>query len=133
MADSPQRAEQTRRQSEEQLGLLQTITMEVAASRDLSSALEVVLRRVCQKTGWIIGQAFVPNHDQTVLECDGAWFASEDDLAPFRTASEESRFAPGVGLPGRVWASKKPVWVEDVRNDPNFPRMDAARAIGLKT
>ena len=38
---------------EEQLSLLQTITMEVAAASDLSSALDVVLRRVCEKTGWV--------------------------------------------------------------------------------
>jgi len=46
----------TRRKQEEQLTLLQTITMEVAAAEDLSSALAVVLRRVGEKTGWDIGQ-----------------------------------------------------------------------------
>jgi hypothetical protein len=42
--------EQDHKQSKEQLSLLQTITMEVAAANDFSSALEVVLRRVCEKT-----------------------------------------------------------------------------------
>ena len=46
---------------DEQLNLLQTITMEVAAATDLSSALKIVLRRVCEKTGWELGQAWVPN------------------------------------------------------------------------
>ena len=44
-------------QGEEQLSLLQTITIEVAAevaaASDLASALEVVLRDVCEKTGWV--------------------------------------------------------------------------------
>ena len=51
----------------EQLNLLQTITLEVAAATDLSSALEIVLRRVCEKTGWVIGQAWVPNKEEAVL------------------------------------------------------------------
>jgi PAS domain-containing protein len=32
-----------------------------------------------------------------------------------------------------VWESKQPAWIEDVRHDPNFPRTDTARKIGLKT
>jgi len=118
---------------EEQLSLLQTITMEVAAAGDLSSALAVVLRRVCEKTGWVLGQAWVPNKDGSALDCDSVWFCGEGDLQDFRRASEAIHFKRGVGLPGRVWESKQPAWVEDVTSDPNFPRFDAARTAGLKT
>jgi len=48
-------SEDERGQREEQLNLLQTITMEVAAVSDLASALEIVLRDVCEKTGWVLG------------------------------------------------------------------------------
>ena len=120
-------------QSKEQLSLLQTITMEVAAADHFSSALEVVLRRVCEKTGWVIGQAWVPNHDGTALDCGSVWFCGNGELRDFRAASEASHFRLGVGLPGRVWESKQPAWIEDVRDDPNFPRTATARNIGLKT
>jgi hypothetical protein len=66
-------AEQERTQHEEQLNLLQTITMEVAAATDLTSALEVVLREICEKTGWVLGQAWVPNPDAAVLDLVAAW------------------------------------------------------------
>ena len=46
-----QSAKQNRIEGEEQLSLLQTITMEVTAASDLASALEVVLRDVCEKMG----------------------------------------------------------------------------------
>jgi PAS domain S-box-containing protein len=118
---------------EEQFNLLQTITMEVAAASDLSSALEIVLRRVCEKTGWELGQAWVPNRDKTFLVCGPVWFCGEADLKHFRAASEKSHFPPGVGLPGRVWNSKQPAWIEDVTHDSNFPRTSAAKAVGLKT
>ena len=53
---NPASTKEDHQQSEEQLSLLQTISMEVAAASDLASALEVVLREVCEKTGWVIGQ-----------------------------------------------------------------------------
>src|SRR5438094_2321233 len=120
-------------QSKEQLSLLQTITMEVAAADHFSSALEVVLRRVCEKTGCVLGQAWVPNEDGTALDCGSIWFCGNGELRNFRVASEASHFRPGLGLPGRVWESKQPAWIEDVGNDPNFPRTATAKTIGLKT
>src|ERR1044071_5954922 len=117
---------------DEQLSLLQTITMEVAGACDLSSALKVVLRRVCEKTGWVLGQDWVPNQERTHLDCGPVWFDGEADLKRFRAASEESHFTAGTGLPGRVWTSKQPAWIEDVTCDGNFPRNKAAAKVGLK-
>jgi len=129
----PAPTKQDHKQSEEQLSLLQTISMEVAAASDLASALEVVLREVCEKTGWIIGHAWVPTSDATALDLVAEWCCGDGELKPFRTLSKESHFRPGVGLPGRVWESKQPAWIEDVINDPNFPRSAAARTARLKT
>jgi PAS domain S-box-containing protein len=129
----PASTEQDHKQREEQLSLLQTITMEVAAASDLASALEIVLRDVCEKTGWVLGQAWVPNTQGSALHLVSAWYCGDGELKPFRAASEASHFEPGVGLPGRVWKSKQPAWVENVTHDPNFPRSAAARTAGLKT
>ncbi|HET6886344.1 MAG TPA: PAS domain S-box protein [Candidatus Udaeobacter sp.] len=131
--NNPTARERDHQQSEEQLDLLQTITMEVAAASDLTSALEVVLRDVCEKTGWALGHAWVPNQDGTILDFAAAWYCGDGELKPFRAVSEAFRFKPGVGLPGRVWKSKQPSWIEDVINDPNFPRSAAAQTAGLKT
>src|SRR5437016_6046396 len=120
-------------QSEEQLSLLQTITIEVAGVSDLPSVLEVVLRDVCEKTGWVLGNAWVSNPKGTALDLVSAWYCGDGELKPFRAASQASQFKPGVGLPGRVWESKQPAWIEDVTNDPNFPRSAAARTASLKT
>src|SRR5687768_10527860 len=129
-ADSPSKTMDSSR--EEQLSLLQTIAMEVAAAGDVQSALEVVLRRVCEKTGWVFGQAWVPNAENTRLVCGPAWCCGEGDLRHFRAASEQAQFTSGIGLPGRVWTSKQPAWIEDVTRDGNFPRNEAAAKAGLK-
>jgi PAS domain S-box-containing protein len=121
-----------RRRAEEELGLLQAITMEVAAAQDLSTALELVLKRVCETTGWLMGQAWLPRPDGTAVDCSYAWFSTSTDLEDFRLGSVNSSFPPGVGLPGRVFRSKQTVWVKDVTQDPNFPRAVLARESGLK-
>lgn len=116
----------------EQLELLQGIAMEVAAAADLSSALEVVLRRVCQKTGWVIGQAWVPQQDDNYLKCSPAWFSGVPGMEAFRDYCESLTFAPGIGLPGRIWKTKEAVWIQDLSADKNFPRGDMALKAGLK-
>jgi PAS domain S-box-containing protein len=131
--NNPSAREQEHKLSDEQIDLLQTITIEVAAAGNLASALEIVLRDVCERTGWVLGHAWVPKPDGAVLDFIAAWYCDDGELEPFRTASEPSHFTPGVGLPGRVWESKQPAWVEDVTSDPNFPRSAAARTARLKT
>jgi PAS domain S-box-containing protein len=115
------RAALERRQAQEQVSLLQTIAMEVGSADDLSSALAVVLHRVCEKTGWAIGQAWIPRSDGTALDCSPAWFCVGTGLEKFRKYSEAMSFLPGMGLPGRVWSSKQAAWIQDATLDPNFP------------
>src|SRR5262245_1869416 len=89
-------AEQKRQESEEQLSLLQTITSALTAAEDLSSALEVVLRDVCEKTGWVLGHAWVPNEEGTVLDLVSAWYCGDGELKPFSSVSKASHFESGV-------------------------------------
>src|SRR5207237_2033547 len=48
-------------------------------------------------------------------------------------ASEKLTFSPNTGLPGRVWSSRQPQWIEDisVQPDASFVRLQAQVA-GLK-
>ena len=120
-----------RRQAEEQVSLLQAITMEIVLAADLNAALEIVLRRICQSTGWVFAQSWIPRADGSALECSPAWFGN-GNLEEFRLGSEYTRLPAGIGLPGRVWSSKKPLWIRDVGVDGNFPRALLAREAGLK-
>lgn len=119
------------KRAEEQAHLLQSILIGVSTVDDLSSTLDVVLRRVCEKTGWAIGQAWLPRRDGSVMDYNTSWF-SDASLETFKTISAEISFSPGQGLPGRVWSSKQPIWLENATLDPNFPRAGIATQLGLK-
>ena len=127
--------EMRRRVSEEKKNqLLQTVTLAVAKCQNLHSALEVTLRNVVEATGWDFGEAWLPNSSGTALEYNQVWFGSNKDLEKFKRLSKEFTFPLGLGLPGRVWLSKQPEWIQDVSVEPDthFCRaMDAAK-IGLK-
>jgi PAS domain S-box-containing protein len=120
-----------RRRAEEQIHLLQSILIDISTIDDLSSTLEVVLRRVCERTGWVFGQAWLPRRDRSALDCSASWF-SDVGLEKFRDISIQTTFSPGIGLPGRVWSSKQPAWLENATLDPNFLRADVAEQLGLK-
>ncbi len=110
-----------RKQAEEESSLLQSVALAVSEAADLTSGLEAVLKIVCDATGWSVGEAWTPSRDGTALEC-AAWSVSNEALDGFIRNSEWMTFAPGVGLPGRVWSSGKPLWVRDVTGDPNCSR-----------
>ncbi len=122
-----------RRRAEEELRLLQMITQAAAEAGDVSAALAVTLGKVCEATGWLLAQAWVPRPDGTTIECSPAWHCRSGGLEKFRTASLSFAFAPGEGLPGRVWSSRQPVWIRDITQEINFPRAPFAREAGLKS
>ena len=55
-------------------------------------------------------------------------------LREFRCKSEAYTFALGEGLPGRVWLSQQPIWIQDVSVEPErcFARSNLAKGYGLK-
>ena len=124
--------ETARKRAEEEAELLKIIILSISGAKDLHSALGVALKRVCETTGWILGQAWVPSQDKKYLECSPEWYSKVPGLLEFRKQSEEFKFPPGIGLPGRVWSSKCPAWARDVTQDPNFPRAPVALKVGLK-
>lgn len=112
--------------------LLQALTLALAERNSVPSALRTVLRRVCEATGWVVGEAWSPSPAREAVEWRAAWHRPSRRLGRFVAASRGWRFKPGQGLPGRVWTRARPAWILDVRRDRNFPRAASARLAGLR-
>jgi PAS domain S-box-containing protein len=130
------RAEITKlKRTEEELTLLLRIAQKIGPANDFLSSVDIGLRTICEPTGWVFGEAWVPCSDGTALEYSHACCGELKSLERFNELSRDLRFPPGVGLPGRVWASKQPEWVQDVSIEPEdkVPRRKMARDFGLKS
>jgi diguanylate cyclase (GGDEF)-like protein/PAS domain S-box-containing protein len=98
--------------AEEEIRLLHTMTRLISEADDLYAALHRVVRTVCEVTGWMGGQAWIPRTDGR-LECSSAWHASVPGLYAVRSASETLTFGEGEGLPGQVWSAQAPLWLPE--------------------
>ncbi|MDZ8068789.1 MAG: PAS domain S-box protein [Nostoc sp. DedQUE08] len=123
-----------RKQAENESRLLLLTTQAITRASDVNSALAVVLRLICHTIGWDFGEAWIPNEDGTVLKHSLSWYGEQSSLKEFCQQSQTLKFALGVGLPGRVWQSQEPEWIEDVSKvtQPVFLRSPQAAKVGLK-
>jgi diguanylate cyclase (GGDEF)-like protein/PAS domain S-box-containing protein len=113
-----------RREAQKYVQLLQSLALAVGQSLDFSSALEQVLRLVCEATRWNYGEAWLFCSQSNALQCSPAYYINRDQkfdqlpqLDEFRAMSEAFSFSPGTGIPGRVWASQQPEWREDASQE----------------
>jgi hypothetical protein len=72
-------------------------------------------------------EVWVPGRDRTRLELGEGIYGP---YKSFREVSELKRFSYNEGLPGRAWASARPVVLTQF-DDSYFRRADAARQVGL--
>jgi len=78
-----------------------------------------------------VGARWAVDPDTKVLRCAEMWTTPTWKLQEFVEMNQRITFAPGVGLPGRVWSEVRAAWISDVVQDPNFPRAVSAAKDGL--
>jgi PAS domain S-box-containing protein len=123
-----------RKRAEDERELLHATTRSAATADTFFDGLEAAITEVCEATDWAYGEAWVPSENGTRLERTDAAYTVSTDYESFKQVSKTTSFECGEGLPGRVWKSSEPVWMENVAalGTDVFPRTDGAEAVGLK-
>jgi PAS domain S-box-containing protein len=127
-------AELALRQQTAFVELLQAVAVAANEALTVEQAMQFCLDRVCAHTAWSVGHVHLLADDGTSeLVSTSIWHLDRPEhFARFREVTERIRFAPGLGLPGRVLATGKPAWITEIDMDQNFPRAEAATEIGIK-
>ena len=107
------------------------ITRIIACATELEDALPRILQAICETADWDFGEVWYVDRADNRLHCEATWCVPPLSFPVFEKSGWDITFAPGKGLPGRVWASDKLAWVTNVTADSNFMRSRIAKDDGL--
>ena len=124
-------AEEERDQANARLSVQYAVARTLAEVRHLGEASGKIVQAICESVGWDFGDLWRVDADAGVLRCVDIWHAPEFHAHEFIDATQRTTIPPGVGLPGRVWSSRKAFWIPEVGLDENFPRAALAAKGGL--
>jgi DNA-binding CsgD family transcriptional regulator len=117
------------RQTRQEIAAFLGVSETLAVWDTLEAAPRGLLRELGTALGFAFGVLWVPGEQSLVPVA--SWSEPTLDAAEIERASLELRCAPGIGLPGRAWASKQPQRLYDVGEDGSLSRRLAAGAVGL--
>jgi len=128
--------EQRIRQEKELVQLLHRLTSLANEASNTLEASRGFLREVCEYTGWPLGHVYLVEQDADCsrLVSSKCWYLADTErFRKFQDISERTEFKAGEGIPGRVLATGKPVWIEDISLDNNFLRAEVCAELGVCT
>jgi diguanylate cyclase (GGDEF)-like protein len=120
-----------RKQNEQHKMIQYAIARILTESVTLDEASPKIIKAICEMQGWDLGGIWIVDQQANVIRCKEIWHVQSFTVTEFLAMSKKITFSPCVGLPGRVWAGAKHIWIADVVADANFPRAHIAQKEGL--
>jgi PAS domain S-box-containing protein len=116
---------------EQWLRIKEAVNRALVAAGALEDVGRYVLQVIAEGLAWELGELWLVDAAAGRLRRAASWRCPGWGETEFEVRSHTETFTPGVGLPGRVWMTGKPVWLPDAPMDAAFTRASLARAGGL--
>ncbi|CAN1521857.1 HATPase_UhpB-NarQ-NarX-like domain containing protein [Mycobacteriaceae bacterium] len=135
--EAEQIAERTLRdlyQKQHEVAFLSAIATKANNADSVSEVLAAALEDMCRFTDWSAAHAYIAVGDgeERRMRPTGIWCRDPGiEISALRAAT--TPLAKGQCLPGRVWESGEPVWLEDLASSRHFHRLGGAQRSGLRT
>jgi PAS domain S-box-containing protein len=98
----------------------------LAQGSPLADSAREILRVLGESLAADVASLFLVNPAGDHLECLEIWHRAGLEAPEFEAMTRRMSFAPGRGLPGRVWTSGAVAVTADLARDVNFPRLQVA-------
>jgi len=103
----------------------------MAESATSAEGIPRLLQAICESLDCEHGAVWRVDRSVHALRYLASWHVPGVGFAEFDRVSREMTLGPGMGLPGRVWSTRQPVWLSDVPGEANFPRKPIAIREGV--
>ena len=120
-----------RKEAERRLSTGYAVTRVLAEAESLDAAAPLILMAICEGLSWDLGVLWRVDEAAGVLRCMNVWHPPSLSFPQFVRATRESAYQRSVGVPGHVWETSQPMWLADLPQAENFPRVPFAIAEGL--
>lgn len=110
-----------RKRDEQCLAVQGAVTRIMADATSLADTTPRILEVICLNLGWDGGQLWLVDPEKNELQQVTSWHLSSASISQFAEASSQAKCAAGIGVPGRIWTSKAPVWMNDLETDAKLP------------
>jgi PAS domain S-box-containing protein len=120
-----------RKADERRLALQNSVTHILAESSSLSDVSVKLLETICRHFGWEVGEFWIVPADRSHLNFVASWELPSANVAAFSATGRTTRFLPGIGIPGRIWQRKAPLWLDQLPQNERYVRTRAAQQSGL--
>ncbi|MEH2406000.1 adenylate/guanylate cyclase domain-containing protein [Nostoc sp.] len=132
----------TARQHREQRTSTQyAIARILSESQSVKQGIPQILQSICQNLGCDLGELWTASQYigtsvqgdsiNAVLRCVEIWSSRVISVREFKAITWQTTYTPGVGLPGRIWIRRLPLWIQDITKDGDKRRSQPAAETGL--
>jgi two-component system sensor kinase FixL len=114
--------------------LVRDVAVAANEAKTFEDALSNTLARVCRFNGWCFGHAFLATGEQPdeLRPCRADYQEAPERFEQFRAFTLKTTLRRGQGLPGRVLASGRPEWTDELREDLVARRAELGSDLGVK-
>jgi len=123
------------KKKDQRLRIQYAVTSILMEAETFDDAIQRIFKVICDGLGWKRGEFWSTVLDSDTktnsLRCTQSYSSPSTAFQEFEKITRSMTFQIGVGLPGRVWASGRPLWIEDVTKDKLFPRAPIAAKEGI--
>jgi PAS domain S-box-containing protein len=120
-----------RKRAQQHLTAQYAATRVLAESATIKEATRQILQGICESLEWDLGEIWMVDQEANVLHFLDIWHKASLEVQEFEAQNRQTTFAPGIGLPGRIWANSQAVWITDVVKELSFSRFQISAEVQL--